>query len=138
MSDNKDRLANHCQRMRADGSGLVWLSAPASSSEAKAWRDFLAAYWSVSGDPEILAMYRLFCPVVDVTAGAAVSAGLSMLQLRRYWLCMVGNIVFMLLWVTIPIGIWSLWALRKPGIRSAFRLNEALSHEESIVDLDRV
>jgi hypothetical protein len=78
-----------------------------------------------------------FVPLLffDDVAGVLIFAGVSMMQLRRYWLCMLSSILVVLPLVTIPIGIWSLVALRRPGMRSAFRLNE---QEESIADLDRV
>ncbi len=72
-------------------------------------------------------------------AGLAVFSGFSMMQLRRYRLCIAGGVAVMLVGVGIPIGIWSLMRLRKPGMRAAFRLNEELPpQEESIADLDRM
>jgi hypothetical protein len=78
----------------------------------------------------------LLALIFSAAAGVVVFSGFSMMQLRRYRLCMVGSMVVMLCVVGIPIGIWSLMTLRTPGMRSAFRLNEA--HEESIADLDRL
>jgi hypothetical protein len=106
--------------------------------------------------------------ILVAVAGVALLAGLRMRKLRSYGLCMVVSIAIMpaslflpagivalaaewagqpmwfilpslCLLVGIPIGIWSLMTLRKPGMRSAFRLNEELPpQEESIADLDRM
>jgi hypothetical protein len=73
-----------------------------------------------------------------VAAGVVILSGFSMMQLRRYRLCMVGSMVVMLFVVGIPIGIWALTTLRLPGMRSAFRLNEELRPEESIAALDEM
>ena len=90
-------------------------------------------------------------------------AGLSMMKLRRHKLCMMASIPVMpaaCVWIVliavdwkkdpvillpvlclliwIPLGIWSRMTLRKPGMRSAFRLNEEqVRPEESLADLDR-
>jgi serine/threonine protein kinase len=103
--------------------------------------------------------------VTAVAAGVAVFSGFSMMQLRRYRVCMVGSIVVMPLvvflpivawllgggldrWpmlysvpiglVSLPIGLWSLMTLQRPGMRSAFELNEELRPDESIAALDEM
>ena len=77
------------------------------------------------------------CLIVAVAACVAVFAGLSMMQLRKYRLCIWGSYMVMPFVVGIPIGIWSLMTLRARGMRSAFRLNEP-PQEESIAALDRM
>jgi hypothetical protein len=107
-----------------------------------------------------------FCLILVVAAGVVISSGISMLQLQRYWLCIAGGMAVLLfvvgtigIWVLthsdplailmlaealiagfvgMPIGIWSLMTLQRPGMRSAFELNEELRHEESIADLDEM
>jgi hypothetical protein len=71
-----------------------------------------------------------------VAAGVAFFSGFSMMQLRRYQLCIVGSIAVMPFVVFLPIGISALATLRLPGMRAAFRLNEERRHEESIAALD--
>ncbi len=80
----------------------------------------------------------LFPLVTAVAGGVAFISGFSMMQLRMYWLCVVGSIVVMPFVVFLPIGIKSLMALQKPGMRSAFELNEELLYEESITALDEM
>jgi serine/threonine protein kinase len=95
-------------------------------------------YWAARYRQEAfiaMLIYFLFA----VASAVASLAGFFMMQLRRYRLCMVGSIAVMPLVVGIPIGIWSLMTLRKPGMRSAFRLNAELPPpEESIAALDRM
>jgi serine/threonine protein kinase len=74
--------------------------------------------------------------ILFVAAGLVAFSGFSMMQLQRYQLCVVGSIAVMLFVIGIPIGIRSLTALRTPGMRAAFKLNEELGHEESIDALD--
>jgi serine/threonine protein kinase len=86
------------------------------------------------------------CVLLSTSSCVASWAGWSMMQLRRYRLCKVGSFAIMplalhpmLLGIPIAIGIWALVRLCKPGMRSAFRLNEeALPHEESIAALDEI
>jgi hypothetical protein len=56
----------------------------------------------------------------------AVGAGFSMIQLRRYWLSVVGSFAVMpggcfCCLIGLPAGIWSLVVLFKPEVRSSFR-----------------
>jgi serine/threonine protein kinase len=81
---------------------------------------------------------QLLTLIAAAAAGVAFFSGFSMMQLRRYQLCIVGSIAVMPFVVSLPIGIWSLATLRLPGMRAAFRLNEERRHEESIAALDEM
>jgi hypothetical protein len=74
-----------------------------------------------------------FIPALFLAGASCVAifSGYSMLQLRRYRLCMLGSMAVMASVVGLPIGIWTLMTLRQPGMRSAFRRNEEKLSEES-------
>jgi hypothetical protein len=96
----------------------------------------LGIYWAYYEWWPDKPVYVLEWLAAAVAAVVVFFSGFSMMQLRRYQLCIVGSIMVMPLVVTLPIGIRSLTALRTPGMRAAFKLNEELQHEESIAALD--
>ena len=61
----------------------------------------------------------------SVACGTAVWAGFNMLWLRSYWLSIAGSFAIMpgacfCCLAGVPIGIWALYVLLKPEVRSAF------------------
>ena len=92
------------------------------------------AYRRHNEDTLLFVTSHFFC----LTAGVAIWAGLAMMNLRRYWLCLVGSIAalpglvgsiffmsvlagfYLVVLVGIPLAIWLLMTLRKAEVYSAF------------------
>jgi hypothetical protein len=100
------------------------------TTETQARRAAEAAGGSVSAgdDPQrtsaMLGAVTLFG--FAVASAAAVWAGFNMLRLRSYWLSVAGSIAVMpgacvCGFAGVPIGIWSLVVLFRPGVADAFR-----------------
>jgi hypothetical protein len=61
-----------------------------------------------------------------VASLASVWAGFNMLRLRSYWLSVAGSVAVMpgacmCMFAGVPVGIWSLVVLFRPGVANAFR-----------------
>ena len=72
-------------------------------------------------------VFGIVLSVVAIGVGAFVAyAGMQMRQLRNYTLSMIGAIVAMIPCISpccclgLPVGIWALVVLFKPGVRDAF------------------
>jgi uncharacterized membrane protein YhaH (DUF805 family) len=72
-------------------------------------------------------VFGIVLAVVAIGVGAFVAyAGMQMRQLRNYTLSMIGAIVAMIPCISpccclgLPVGIWALVVLFKPGVRDAF------------------
>lgn len=70
---------------------------------------------------------------LGVAPAAGLLGALSTLKRKRYPLCVIGAVCLMLPlfgpWcgLTIPLGAWSLWLLRRPSVRESFRTAQIVS-----------
>jgi hypothetical protein len=87
----------------------------------------MTAMPSRSSDDEsmLIGMFAGICLLVP--SAVAVWAGFGMLRLKSYWVSVIGSIAIMLGGASvcciggIPIGVWSLVILFKPGVSTTFR-----------------
>jgi tRNA A-37 threonylcarbamoyl transferase component Bud32 len=88
-------------------------------------------------DRGLLATWVLGCVGGGAVAAVVLAAGIKMRNLDNYDFVVAGAIVTLLSLagmftavIAIPLGIWSLMLLRKPGMRHAFALQRALRRND--------
>ena len=89
--------------------------------------------WFVVGmadgrDRDVVRMFIVMFPLALLIGGLLIAGALQMRRLATYELCVIASVVAMLplpphffgYVLSLPMGIWAFWILRKPEVRAAF------------------